>query len=187
MLSCRNREFVHVAYNAVFASIFIWEGIGFESSIRIEVDIAIELTWQIDRQKRSCIVRGVTIANWMGLKNSPITIFFHRKLSRKDWATTGDNGIVMPVSLHSKVLFFPVQMALLNNEADIKRQISAVYELYNTRKSLFKRWWPTFLNHDPSLLKKWPITEPWPLESSKPSVLKSFAPTSGEAVQKLFT
>lgn len=125
---------IHVAHKADLASILIRENANFESSFRIEAGMVFELMGQIDGHKRSCTARAVTKANRMVLKNFPITVLLHRQLNREYWATTGNNGVVMLISCHSKAPSFPVQMAMLKNEADIKRQISAVHEIWDKRE-----------------------------------------------------
>ena len=105
--------------------------------------------------------KGFTIYNWIGLQDAQVLVLLNGGYG-KLWKTSNP-PMATPFACASQAQPLPLgSLAVAGDEADIRRQISAVHTLCDTRSQAFSRWWPLLLNQDVNGLEKTGLSSPSP-------------------------
>lgn len=148
----KNFRLLQVAKRVVLAQIELDLNSDGLENLWVKAGTALAFTWTRLGAEKPIEFKDFTIDNWMGLQDAQVLVLLnggYGKLSR-----TGNPPTATPFECASQAQPLLLgALAVAGDEADIRRQISAMHTLSDTRARAFSRWWPLLLNQDVNRLE----------------------------------
>lgn len=139
-------QFFHIVEKAVMTQVRLAQRHTTQGHlIKVKPGTVLARTWNAAGHDKPYTAKTVAMKEWMGLNSIDLLLPMFRK---PELFTKRRPYMAAAYGATEPSLRYSVAVTPMKNEADVKRQISAVHELCGTRNEQYKKWWPLLLNQE---------------------------------------